>query len=142
MWKRIFSGLYLVHVALLIIGAYGFFKFWRRTRFWLPKYIHVLAAIGFLLMLWVLSMAPADAPVNRWGPVPRFLFALVLPAIIYFFFVFYGGQRVAFDRSVATKLPCPFCGNPVPAHPVQPGSTLTTRFLEPVCNQCGQALPT
>jgi hypothetical protein len=141
MWQNIFKAVYLLHAALLVIAAIGLFRFWRSTRFWLPKYVHVLAGIGFVVMLWVLSMAPADAPVNRWGPILRFLFALALPAIVYFFFIFYGGQRVAFNRSMARQVPCPLCSNPVPAYAATPSeSTSGIRFLESECPHCGQKL--
>jgi len=31
---------------------------------------------------------PSDAPLSKQGPVAKFLFALILPAMVYFFFVF------------------------------------------------------
>src|SRR5258708_15930776 len=46
MWKGVFNSFRFFEGALLIVGAVGFLTFWARTRFWLPKYIHVLAAIG------------------------------------------------------------------------------------------------
>jgi len=141
MWKVAFKGIYLVHALVLVLAAIVFFRFWARARFWLPKYVHVLAGVGFVILLWVLSLVPADAPVNHWGALSRFLFALVMPAIVYFFFVFYGGQRAAFDRSVATQLPYPFCGQPVtacPANTTEPAST--ARFLDQTCAHCGQTL--
>jgi hypothetical protein len=73
---------------LLAIAAIGFIEFWRRTRFWLPKYTQLLAAIGFIVMLRVLSLAPWDAPVNKLGPGSRLLLSLALPAIVYSFFGF------------------------------------------------------
>ena len=141
MWERLFSAFYLLHAFLSIAAAVGLFRFWVRTRFWLPKYVHVLAFIAFVVMLWVLSMASADAPVNHWGFASRLLFSLTLPAIVYFFFVFYGGQRAAYDRSAATYSPCPFCGKAARVY-----STNTTeqssaaRFLESQCPHCGQSL--
>jgi hypothetical protein len=141
MWKHLLGGLYLVHLALLAVAAFGFFTFWARTRFWLPKYIHVLAGIAFLVMLGVLSMATADAPVNKWGLLSRVLFSLALPAIVYFVFVLYGGQRAAFDRSHEGQAPCPFCGHLVAAHPT--GSTESQsigRVIERQCPGCGQAI--
>src|SRR5260370_30840682 len=116
MWKVAFKGIYLVHALVLVLAAIGLFRFWARTRFWLPKYVHVLAGLGFVILLGVLAMAPADAPVNHWGPLSRFFFALVIPAIVYFFFVFYGGQPAAFDRSVATPVPCPLFAQPAAAY--------------------------
>lgn len=141
MWKQIFGGLYLVHAALLVVAAFGFFKFWGRTRFWLPKYIHVMAGIAFLTMFWVMSMAPADAPVNRWGVMSRFLFSLALPAIVYFFFIVYGGQHAAFRTSVAIHAPCPFCGDPVAAQPITSSEAASTsRLIERQCPHCGHEL--
>jgi len=140
-WKHIVSSLYLVHAALLAVAAFGFFKFWKRTRFWLPRYIHVLAGIAFLIMFWAMSMAPADAPVNRWGVISRFFFSLALPAIVYFFFIVYGGQHVAFRRSAAIQAPCPCCGDPVAAQPIASSATTSeTRFIEQQCPHCGQNL--
>jgi hypothetical protein len=61
--------------------------------------------------------------------------------MVYFFFIFYGGQRVAFDRSVATLAPCPFCGESIRAYPAdtaEAGSEM--RFLDSQCEHCGQTL--
>ena len=48
MWGAL-KAVYLVHAALLVLAAIGFFRFWARTRFWLPKYVHVLAGASFAL---------------------------------------------------------------------------------------------
>jgi hypothetical protein len=141
MWKQIFGVITVAHAAILAAAAIGLFKFWVRTRFWLPKYIHVMAGIAFIIMFWAMSMAPADAPVNRWGFISRFFFSLLLPGIVYLFFIVYGGQHAAYRGSVATQDPCPFCGGPVATQP--PGSseiTSETRFLEQQCPHCGQSL--
>lgn len=92
---RLFRGFQFLHAALLILSAVGFFIFWVRTRFWLPKYAHILALIGLLVGAWAVSTTPEDAPINKAGPLGRFLLALAVPAMVYFFFVFYGGQRAA-----------------------------------------------
>ena len=39
-----------------VLGAVGFLTFWIRTRFWLPKYIHVLAAIGLIVAVPILAV--------------------------------------------------------------------------------------
>jgi hypothetical protein len=49
MWKDIFNGFRFLEGILLALGAIGCLTFWARTRFWLPKYIHVLAAIGLIV---------------------------------------------------------------------------------------------
>ena len=42
-----------------------------------------------------MSSVPSDAPPSKHGPAAKFAFALILPAMVYFFFVFYGGQEAA-----------------------------------------------
>jgi hypothetical protein len=109
----VFRGLQILHWALLIIAAAGFFTFWARTRFWVPKYVHFLVAIGLAIGLWCLSSVSDDAPINRQGPVVKALFVLALPAMVYFFFVVYGGQRAAFERRFGASAPCLHCKLPV-----------------------------
>lgn len=87
-----------MHGVILVISAVAFFIFWARTRFWLPKYAHILAAIGLAVGAWCVSNVPEDAPIRKEGPTAEVLWALALPAMVYFFFVFYGGQRAAFRR--------------------------------------------
>lgn len=102
MLGNFFRGIQLLHAVLLFIGAVGFFVFWARTRFWLPKYAHILAAIGMVVGVWCVSSVPSDAPLSKQGPLARLLFALILPAMVYFFFVFYGGQKAAHKRKPKT----------------------------------------
>src|SRR5690348_12966555 len=94
----IFKGFQLIHFVFFAVAAVGFFIFWSRTRFWLPKYAHMLAAIALLVGIWCASTIPGDAPVSKQGPIAKLLLALALPAMVYFFFVFYGGQKAAFRR--------------------------------------------
>jgi hypothetical protein len=56
--------------------------------------------------VWCVSITPEDAPINKHGPIAKFLLALAVPAIVYFFFVFYGGQREGFRHrpKTATEL--------------------------------------
>lgn len=67
-----------------------------------PKYAHILAAIGLVVGVWCVSNVPGDAPINKEGPIAKFLLALAVPLIVYFFFVFYGGQRAAFQHKQKT----------------------------------------
>lgn len=96
MLEQFFKGFQLIHFVFLAIAAVGFFIFWTRTRFWLPMYAHVLAAIGLLVGIWCASSVPNDAPISKEGWIAKLLLALALPAMVYFFFVFYGGQKAAF----------------------------------------------
>ena len=141
MLGQLFRGFQLLHGVLLALSAIGFFVFWARTRFWLPRYAHILAAIGLVVGVWCVSNMPDDAPINKEGPTAKFLSALILPAIVYFFFVFYGGQRAAFKRRFERSTPCPYCKLPVTA--LQTGSGTPdpiTSYAQRKCPHCGQPL--
>jgi hypothetical protein len=102
MGGHLLKGFQFLHAVLFILSAAAFIIFWVRTRFWLPKYAHLLAAIGLLVGVWSISIASKDAPINKHGPAARFLYVLVLPAMVYVFFVSYGGQRAAFRHKPKT----------------------------------------
>jgi hypothetical protein len=140
MWKEVFNGFRFLEGILLILGAVGCLTFWARTRFWLPKYIHVLAAIGLIVGVLSVWASPADAPIKQHGLIARVLLALALPAMIYAYFVLHGGQHVAFNRSLSKSAPCPFCRNPVKTLPYDVQGTPTTQFAESVCPHCSQTL--
>jgi 4-amino-4-deoxy-L-arabinose transferase-like glycosyltransferase len=106
------KGLNVLHGVILVVVAIGLFWFWARTRFWLPRYVHVLAIIALALGIWMLANVSDDAPISKQGPYAKILLVLVLPAMVYFFFVFYGGQHAAY-RNRSTPL-CPHCRQPVP----------------------------
>jgi hypothetical protein len=131
----------LLHHVLLAVSAIGFFIFWARTRFWLPKYAHILAAIGFVVGLWSVAGVPADAPINKKGPTAKLLLALLMPTMIYAFFVFLGGQRAAFKRRFERTTPCPYCKLPVAAIHIG-GETPNpiTSYVQQQCPHCGQSL--
>jgi hypothetical protein len=139
MWRRLFEGFNLIHAVLLGLAAVASFRFWIRTRFRFPRYIHVLAAIGFAISIWVAYSIPADAPAGKAGLAGRILVALALPAIIYFFFIVYGGPRAAFYSSSKDSAPRPFCQSLVPTLPNDGNSpTAAPRFAEPMCRACGR----
>jgi hypothetical protein len=102
MLGQLFKGFQVLHAVLLAVTAIGFFLFWARTRFWLPKYAHILRFVGLAVGLWCVSISPDDAPINKYGPIGKFLLALAVPAMVYFFFVFYGGQEAAHRRKPKT----------------------------------------
>ncbi|MGA8368077.1 MAG: hypothetical protein ACLQMT_08570 [Candidatus Acidiferrales bacterium] len=141
MLGQLFRGFQLLHGVLFALSAIGFFIFWVRTRFWLPKYAHVLAAIAFAVGLWVASTAPPDAPIGKSGEIAKVLLALALPAIVYFFFVFYGGQRAAFKRRFERPTPCPYCKLPVKTLQTGLGATDSmTSGVRRQCPHCGHPL--
>jgi hypothetical protein len=142
MLGQLFTGFQLLHGALLALSAVGFFTFWLRTRFWLPKYAHFLASIGLIVGLWCVANISDGAAINKKGPIAKFLLALVVPAMVYFFFVFYGGQRAAFKRRFErSSKACPSCGLPLTT--VQSRSdapTPTTSNPQQQCPHCRQLL--
>jgi hypothetical protein len=144
MWKSAFMSFRLVHGLLLALAAVGAFKFWRRTHFWLPTYVHLLGGIGLIVGVWSAWAAPADSPISAYGPIGRLLLALVLPGIIYLYFMVHGGQRAAFSHSSRSALaPCPNCKTPIRAFLHAEDAeivTATPRFLEPQCPHCDHAL--
>lgn len=89
----------LLHAGLAILLAVGFFGFLIRTRFWLPRYVHWMAAAALCIGLGLLPAIPEDAPINRggWLGLKKAAIVLFFPGIVYIAFVFYGGQRAAFD---------------------------------------------
>ena len=120
----------VIHAVLLIVAAVGFFCFWARTRFWFQRYAHYLAAFAFALGLSLLSIMPSDAPINRdvWGGAKKAGLVLIFSGLVYFFFVFYGGQRAAYQGKRPHALtPCPYCRSP--------RSVSNSR-----CSNCGQTI--
>jgi hypothetical protein len=120
---------YAIHVLLAVLAAIGFFRYWGRTHFWLPRYVHFLAAIGLAVGLACIAFMPPSAPIQSgwmggWAGLKKTLLVLTLPALVYVFFVFYGGQRAAYERT-HRSVPCQYCRD---AH-VAPGSQ---------CPHCGQ----
>lgn len=112
MWD-VFKSAQAIHGLLVILAAVGFFLFWIRTRYWFPRYVHYLAGFSLALGFGLLTIMPPDAPINRdaWGGLKKALLVLIFPALVYFFFVFYGGQKAAYERErLDTLVPCPYCG--------------------------------
>lgn len=138
--REVFHGFGILHATLAVLAAIGFFKFWARTRFWLPKYVHVLAGVGLAVGIWLVASASSDSPVKQGGPPLRLLLMFTLPTMVYFFFIFYGGQHASFRRTIRKTSQCPFCRKPLAAEPLTDESAESLRFLEPHCRHCGQDL--
>jgi ribose/xylose/arabinose/galactoside ABC-type transport system permease subunit len=101
---------YLLHVLVALLAAIGFFRYWGKTHFWLPRYVHTLAAIGLAVGVACIAFMPASAPIaqSRWAGLKQTLLVLGLPALVYLFFVAYGGQRAAHERTHQLEL-CQYC---------------------------------
>ena len=115
---------------LALVAAIGFFRFLARTRFWLPPYLHWLAAIALLIGIGMLWLIPADAPVNQgsWVGIKHAMVVLFFPAVVYVAFVFYGGQHAAYQARLGSHAEkCPRCreGDGLPGH---------------ACSVCGQKI--
>ena len=54
-----------IHAIVMVIAAVGFFRFWVRTRFWFPRYVHVMAAVALAISLWLLLILPHDGPIDK-----------------------------------------------------------------------------
>ncbi|MGH9715545.1 MAG: hypothetical protein ACRD4R_02275 [Candidatus Acidiferrales bacterium] len=134
---NLFRGLLIYHDVLFAFTAIAFLTFWARTRFWLPKRAHILAAIGLTVDFWSTVHAAADSPVAKMSPAAKFLFALILPTIIYFFFVFYGGQFYAFKNRFKKVSRCPHCKLPINYVSI---GTDAHELTQVSCPHCGQLL--
>src|SRR5438270_128346 len=64
MWEWI-KAAQIVHAVVLAVAAIGALRFAIRTRFWLPRYVHYLAAFALVLGLASLTLPPPDAPIHR-----------------------------------------------------------------------------
>ena len=127
MWK-VLEALNAIHIIFILIAAVSFFSFWIRTRFWFPRYVHYLAVIALLLAITTVITTDPEAPINQgeWAWLKRAAITLAIPGTVYFVFVFYGGQRAAYDGRHVKK-PCPYCGA---RRSTNPGA---------LCPNCGQS---
>jgi hypothetical protein len=121
----------LLHAALAILAAIGFFRFWVRTRFWFPRYVHWMAVLALGIGWGLLRLTPQDTPLNRggWIGLKKAAIVLLFPGIVYVAFVFYGGQRSAFEaRRRQGVVRCAYCRDSAGL----PGDA---------CPKCGQTIP-
>jgi len=129
---------YFCIAVIAVILAIGFFIFWRRAKFWLPKYVHIFAAIGFIVSAWCMSSIPESAPINKEGVIIKVLFTLLLPAMVYFFFIFHGGQKEAFKNRVEKLKQCPYCDFPLES--LQESKDHDINLSDRQCRRCGNHL--
>src|SRR5687768_7246992 len=80
-WWGALAGVSVVNVFL-----------WRRYRFWVPRYVHALAAAALAVILslnWMWLRAGGEFTLRRG------IIILIFPMLVYFIFVSYGGVRAA-----------------------------------------------
>lgn len=85
---------------LVILGAAFFINIWNfvqwiRRKFYLPRYVHLLAlaALGLVIVIdimWVRSGLPMA--MRRWMAIPFF------PGFVYYLFIGFGGAALAWKR--------------------------------------------
>ena len=65
---------------------------WRKYGFWVPRYVHVLAAGALALILWLnwMWVRAGGEFTTRRGIV-----IAIFPLLVYFIFVSYGGVKAA-----------------------------------------------
>src|SRR5262245_41632742 len=91
---------HVVHGFELALAAIGFFALWYRTRFWLPSYVHWLAALGVAVGIGLVFLIPDHAPARKLGVLGSSFLIAVCPALVDTVFIFYGGQAAAYQRDV------------------------------------------
>ena len=101
----------IIHGLFIILSAFWFLVFWYRTRLWLPRYVHIIAILSFILGIGMLHMVPTEAPIySSWGKLAPLFIVFILPAAVYFSFIFYGGQYEAYkSKSESGKIKCIYC---------------------------------
>src|SRR5262245_43700859 len=98
MIRQVLQSLSIAHGIAAVIAAATYFSIWKRSSFWFPRYAHVLALVGLVIGIGIVASMPPDAPAAHAGVVGQTFALLVCPALVYFFFVFYGGQAAALRR--------------------------------------------
>jgi len=99
MIDQIFNGAGTLLVGFLLVMAIGCFFFLARTRFWFPRYAHILAGIGLAIGVWCIWTVPETAPINEHGLIGKVLLVLAMPAMIYFFSSSTAGSARPFSAS-------------------------------------------
>jgi hypothetical protein len=88
-----------VGVAAILFAIYHVFV-WRRVNFWLPPLAHWLAALGFLVGMWLVWLDYSSGESLGWKQLSS---VMVLPILVYLAFVFYGGVTDAVKRGKHAK---------------------------------------
>ena len=100
--KELIKGFHLIHgVIFLTVGVFNLW-FWSRRRFWVPKYVHVMASISFIIAILLGWMAFSLDHVSNPGRAIKIwiLITVLFPTIVYFAFAFYGGVEAAYRSKI------------------------------------------
>jgi hypothetical protein len=95
--KRVVLDLYHAADAVGLLGIISFANYflWRKYKYWVPRYVHLLALVAFGVICWLNWLW---IQVGGELTVRRVIIILFFPAIVYFFFVGAGGVRAAYAR--------------------------------------------
>jgi uncharacterized membrane protein len=91
------DGFHLIHgLILVVVGVFNFW-FWAKKGFWVPKYVHILAAIALIISVVLGWLAFSQGYIKDPPAAIRvwIMTMILMPSIVYFFFVFYGGVKAA-----------------------------------------------
>ena len=92
--RSVFESITLVHGAVIVVAGIVNLWLWRRHNFWVPRYVHVLAACAAILgavMAWHEYSSGGVRTAHYLVAIP------ILPTIVYVVFVFYGGVPAALN---------------------------------------------
>ncbi len=98
MLRAIVNSLGAAHVIATLVVAAGHFGLWKRSGFWLPRYIHLMALAALLIGVWLTSGISPNSPVGHWGMLGQLFTLLICPALVYGFFILHGGPAAALRR--------------------------------------------
>jgi len=103
--KDLFKGFHLIHGVLILIAGVFNLWFWSRRRFWVPKYVHVIAGISFFIAFFLGGMAYSlgDISIQQKAIKIWILITILFPTIVYFVFVFLGGVEATYRRRFPRK---------------------------------------
>jgi uncharacterized membrane protein len=98
--KDLLKQFHLIHGVLIIIAGVFNLWFWSRRRFWVPKYVHIVAAISLVIAILLGWMAfPLDQTSNPQRAIGIWIFITILfPTVVHFVFVFLGGVETTYRR--------------------------------------------
>ncbi len=97
---QLIKGFHLIHgVVILIVGVFNLW-FWSRRRFWVPKYVHIIAGISFVIALFLgwMGFSIGNIPNPQRAIRISILITILFPTIVYFVFVFLGGVEATYGR--------------------------------------------
>lgn len=94
---------YIIGAAKIIAGLANLLA-WAKLGFKCPRYIHVLAGIGFFIGILLAWTTPATAPINDSWLLGKWWTAIYMSGFVYLAFGFYGGATVILQREAKSAV--------------------------------------